>query len=677
MENKYFKVIPQLSQVIETEPEEEIYPLSAEMHAQDQRYTPGDELGRGGMKKIINAQDQLTSRDVAQAFLIDSSDPQNIESFFKEAKLTAGLQHPNIIPLYDAGFDNMGQAFFTMKPVEGTNLGDLVREMREDHQRIDYQELMAIFLKICDAISYAHSKQVIHLDLKPDNIQIGEFGEVLVADWGLAKVLGSEKTHFDSGQFDPHLFNETTQHGLLKGTPGFMAPEQIDPKKGKKDRQTDIYAMGALLYTLLCLRPPHQSDNIKTIVKSTLSGAIQAPSYYQEHIPSSLESIAMKALSLEKEQRYSSVLELSQDIKKWQGGFVTSAESHHFLKSFYFLLKRHRQASAFLSILILLSFFFIGRIIQEKNFAQQQALIANQQKQLTEVQRQKVIQQKQIVEAQKNETEKAFGLYKLEQQQRQAISKNASPRLHRLARTNLNDYNYEEALQDSQLAVLWDPLDQGAQLSYSLILLYTQNFSKALEVVKEIDDSSSSRRQKQILVIASQYAPLKKSSKPLALNHLIDLMERYPSTSFTSEIIGKPDRMLFHFVNSAYTQNYTLNEKVSIAERALQLSSAYDHTWKIPATIQQGKVDVDLSKQNRLRRIEALARFPMRSLKLANSSIKSIKPLFNSHVEHLDLRHYPIEITELKNFKNLTSVTLTTNQLPSLKIRKIKVIRKD
>ena len=170
---------------------EDLQPIFDEILVVEDRYDKGSVVNQGGMKKILKTIDSLTNRPVAKAVLIDFEDADKAESFLREARLTAALEHPNIIPVYDIGVDDTQGPFFTMKLVGGKNLAEILKKMSKEQEQSNYslRDLLTIFLKICDAIHYAHSKGILHLDLKPENIQIGDYGEVLVCDWGLAKVM--------------------------------------------------------------------------------------------------------------------------------------------------------------------------------------------------------------------------------------------------------------------------------------------------------------------------------------------------------------------------------------------------------------------------------------------------------------------------------------------------------
>jgi serine/threonine protein kinase len=314
-------------------------PISDDFSTVKQRYSQGFIVNKGGMKLILKATDSITNRPIAKAILIDWDDAVKTERFLKEARLTAALEHPNIIPVYDIGIDSAEGPFFTMKLVGGRSLTSILEEISSSESDTDYslRELMEIFLKICDAIAYAHSKGIIHLDLKPDNIQIDDYGEVLVCDWGLAKVMDQPEDidSFESN-LDPDVYNDVTIDGYIKGTPNYMAPEQIKIDLSTKNQKTDIYALGGILYTLLCLKAPHESTNVEDILTETLTGKIDLPSNRNEQnriVPPSLEAVTLKAMARNAENRYHSVPELSQEIYKWMEGFATDAEEAGFTDS--------------------------------------------------------------------------------------------------------------------------------------------------------------------------------------------------------------------------------------------------------------------------------------------------------------------------------------------------------
>ena len=171
------------------------------------KYSEGSLLNEGGMKKIVHCRDLFTDRDVAMAVPKDDLDGEGIDRFIEEARITASLEHPNIVPVHELSVDE-GQPFFTMKILGGENLGEVIKKMNqaEYKERYTSQYMLEIFLKICDAIAFAHSKGILHLDIKPSNIQINEYGDVLVCDWGLARYLDQKSDDSKKDNRNPRIY---------------------------------------------------------------------------------------------------------------------------------------------------------------------------------------------------------------------------------------------------------------------------------------------------------------------------------------------------------------------------------------------------------------------------------------------------------------------------------------
>ncbi|MCH2206715.1 MAG: protein kinase [Lentisphaerales bacterium] len=330
----------------------------------ESRYIDRKFLAEGGLKTVEVANDILTGREVALAIPRDGGDGVIREKFFREARLTASLEHPNIIPVYDLGLDAVDQPYFAMKLIKGRTLKELYKK-----EELGLNEKLNILIKVCDAISYAHSQQIIHLDLKPDNIQISSFGEVTVCDWGLAKSQGGlEKTGDTVEGLDQFEIDNMTLDGVIKGTPGYMAPEQIsgDPKNAR----TDVYALGAILFEMLYDDTPVQGDTVVDLVKMTLRGKLVIPS---REVPAPLKAVALKALSLRPEDRYNSAEEFQDDIQNYLSGRATAAENAGLGRLFVLLVRRNKALSltlvASLVILVTSTLQFIDSIQQREKEA--------------------------------------------------------------------------------------------------------------------------------------------------------------------------------------------------------------------------------------------------------------------------------------------------------------------
>ena len=305
-------------------------------------------LGEGGIKKVYAVYDDHMQRDVAYATVRDEIEPFHYEHFISEARLTASLSHPNIIKVYDMGLEEpSGSPYFTMDLKQNRTLSDLIGAIEGRQIIAEY------FLKVCDAVSYAHAQGVMHLDLKPDNIQCNAYGEVLLCDWGLARY---EETHEEGGcaQEPARGLQDHTLHGEIRGTLGYMAPEQVTPG-GKKTPQTDIYALGAILYEVVtggCL--PIDGQTHAEMLRNTRAGAI-VPLRRRGHsqwVSKGLRAIIMRALALRPDERYLSVDDLKLDLLRYIANRTTEAERPSMIRSGIYFLMRHQRAVIFVIVSI-------------------------------------------------------------------------------------------------------------------------------------------------------------------------------------------------------------------------------------------------------------------------------------------------------------------------------------
>ena len=279
-------------------------------------------IGFGGMKAVLLVEDRDTGREIAMALIPDFRDRphRDLERFVSEARINAMLEHPNIVPVHDIGIDASGAPYFTMKYLRGQMLEKIIKLLRsgdaEATERFTLFRRLQIFIRVCSAINFAHSKGVCHLDIKPSNINIGDYGEVVVLDWGLARMLDENgRAKLDDRR--------------PKGTPGYIAPEYLNPNSaGEVGIRSDIYSLGALLYAMLTLEAPLAGMGVDEILRHTAAGDVPRPSLAapEREIPASLEAVCMKAMARKPEGRYASVTELRDEITAYLAGFSTQAE---------------------------------------------------------------------------------------------------------------------------------------------------------------------------------------------------------------------------------------------------------------------------------------------------------------------------------------------------------------
>lgn len=331
------------------------------------RYREIGKIAEGGEKKISLVHDHRLDRRVAMAHAVRGESRQDLEQFLREARLTANLAHPNIMPVYNMGLDSAGAPFFTMELVPGDSLKTIIKKLKDGNEAYNrdfsLKALLNIFIKVCDAIAFAHSRNVLHLDIKPDNIRVGEFGEVLVCDWGLARVVNDpeEADGLAEEMLDGDVLNDMTLSGTMKGTPGFMAPEQTKAYS-EKTPQTDIYALGALLYMLMTYELPVLGESANEVIQNTREGKIVPPRSRKpgRKIPRGLAPVAIRALALDPADRYASVLALKEEINRFLSGHPTEAEHAGWMTQAALLLQRHSRTAALLMFLLVLFAFVVG-----------------------------------------------------------------------------------------------------------------------------------------------------------------------------------------------------------------------------------------------------------------------------------------------------------------------------
>jgi serine/threonine protein kinase len=257
--------------------------------AQD-RYRLGAELGRGGMGRVVEAFDLQLGRTVALKEVLPKGGPGVARRFKREVQLTARLEHPSIIPLYDSGSTADGRPFYVMRRVSGLPLDQLMTQAADLDERLTH---LPALLAAIDAVAHAHRRGVIHRDLKPANILVGELGEIVVIDWGLAKVIGEDGDR-PGTVIAASTESLRTQMGSVFGTPGFMSPEQA---RGEElGPRGDVYALGAILYQLLAGAPPHSGTSATEVIVNTGSRAVTPVNVVAPGAPRDLVAIVGKAI---------------------------------------------------------------------------------------------------------------------------------------------------------------------------------------------------------------------------------------------------------------------------------------------------------------------------------------------------------------------------------------------
>ncbi|WDE98136.1 serine/threonine-protein kinase [Lentisphaera profundi] len=610
------------------------------------RYLICDSIASGGMGMIYRAYDSHTERYVAYKVIHPELQKNKaiFERFTYESEVAARLEHPNIMPVYDAGYDLDGRPFYTMKLLKGQTLASLIHKLKENQSSSSFENMLEILIKVCDAISCAHEQEIIHRDLKPDNIMIGNFGEVLVLDWGLAKIPQRKELAIDS--LAPSVPTEFSQMGAVIGTPAYMAPEQA---KGQEvDARADIYSLGALLQTMLTFDPPIQGDNTEEILSRVSTGKITRPhandllpsslGEKNQRIPRSALAVIKKSTQLDPDNRYHSVADLAQELKKILGGFAVKAENAGVIRLSLLLMQRHKIVAIVTSIFTVLFITFgvksINAIHQERDFAQEQHEIAK------------------------------FN-YSEAQNALNQLKKSAAIYLSR-ARYNISRGDFDSALMDVETYLKLNQHNSEAYLLLGRINQAQKNFAKAAKAFKQAQKyGDKSAHASNSLKIASSAQTCVEAHGHLAENEIFSIYCQLISNAQIPEASAFLDDLLSNeeFSNRVFSELFThtkLQGSLKFCPKGL-LHMRLD-TENIDFTPLRffkkaifGTLALPDTLLTSLKPIEGLA---IVSLDIRGTQVSSLVPLHNSTIYNLFIDDTLIEdLSPLKGHKlNILSI---------------------
>lgn len=332
--------------------------------------TPGERFdvlqvhAQGGLGVVFLARDHEIERTVALKQIKSqwADDEDSRARFLLEARITGRLEHPGVVPIYALGDDATGRPYYAMRLIRGESLLEVLERFHAvdvggklAERMPELRKLLVRFVDVCNAVDYAHSKGVIHRDLKPSNIMVGKYGETLVVDWGLAKVIGSDEdvalTTRMVRQPESERGATSTRIGTTIGTPAYMSPEQAAGKNDELGPATDVYSLGATLYHLLTGELPHaDDDDVGVALVRAAQGRVIPPLTTAPWLPRPLASICMKALAAAPEARYVSARALSDDVERWLGDEPVRAHRESVVERVYRWTRTHRTLATSLFV---------------------------------------------------------------------------------------------------------------------------------------------------------------------------------------------------------------------------------------------------------------------------------------------------------------------------------------